>query len=154
MDYCLHDSPLGALLLAGDGAGLRQLAFVSSAVAPADHWRLQPQPFSGLRQQLDHYFAGQRHHFDWPLAPAGTVCQQQVWQALLAIPYGQTRSYCQQAAAIGRPRAVRAVGAANGANPIAILIPCHRVIGSNGKLTGYAGGLPLKAALLALERGN
>lgn len=80
--------------------------------------------------------------------------QQQVWQALLAIPYGQTRSYCQQAAAIGRPRAVRAVGAANGANPIAILIPCHRVIGSNGKLTGYAGGLPLKAALLALEQGN
>lgn len=154
MDYCLHDSPLGPLLLAGDSAGLRQLDFVTEVPAPADHWQLRPQPFSGLRQQLDHYFAGQRRSFDWPLAPAGTAFQQQVWQALLAIPYGQTRSYGQQAAAIGRPRAVRAVGAANGANPIAILIPCHRVIGSNGQLTGYVGGLPLKAALLALEQGN
>ena len=102
-------------------------------------------------RQLDEYFAGRRQRFELPLAPQGTAFQQAVWQALLQIPFGQTRCYSALAAEIERPKAVRAVGAANGANPIAIIIPCHRVIGSDGSLTGYAGGLPRKALLLKLE---
>jgi len=101
--------------------------------------------------QLSAYFAGSLHAFDIPLDPIGTEFQKRVWQALLAIPYGQIRSYAHVAARIGAPAAVRAVGAANGANPIPIVVPCHRVIGSNGKLVGYGGGLPLKQRLLALE---
>lgn len=102
--------------------------------------------------QLHEYFAGRRREFDLPLAPRGTEFQRLVWKALRAIPYGETRSYGQIAWAIGRPRACRAVGLANNRNPIAIIVPCHRVIGSNGSLTGYAAGLPVKAALLALEK--
>jgi methylated-DNA-[protein]-cysteine S-methyltransferase len=102
--------------------------------------------------QLTEYCEGQRRQFNLPLAPVGTLFQQAAWQALCAIPYGETRSYGEQARALGNPAAVRAVGRANGANPIAIIIPCHRVIGSNGALTGYAGGLPLKQALLDFER--
>ena len=104
-----------------------------------------------MREQLDGYFAGRRQRFDLPLAPSGTAFQRKVLAALQAIPYGETRSYKEVAAAIGKPRAVRAVGAANGRNPIPIIIPCHRVIGSDGSLTGFGGGLAAKRALLALE---
>ncbi|MFT5543944.1 MAG: methylated-DNA-[protein]-cysteine S-methyltransferase [Glaciecola sp.] len=102
-------------------------------------------------QQLSEYIAGKRTDFDLPLQPDGTEFQQQVWQALLKIPYGETASYLDIALAIGNKKACRAVGAANGKNPIPIVIPCHRIIGSNGKLTGYAGGLPRKTYLLTLE---
>jgi len=102
-------------------------------------------------QQLREYIAGQRRHFDLPLAPHGTEFQRRVWDALVQIPFGETRSYSQQAQQLGQPRAIRAVARANGANPVAVIIPCHRVIGANGSLTGYAGGLPLKARLLTLE---
>ena len=101
--------------------------------------------------ELGEYFDGNRKAFDVPLDPQGTEFQQQVWQALLEIPYGQMASYAEVASAINKPKAVRAVGAANGRNPISILVPCHRVIGSNGSLTGYAGGLPRKQWLLQLE---
>ncbi|BBM02607.1 methylated-DNA--[protein]-cysteine S-methyltransferase [Microbulbifer sp. GL-2] len=104
--------------------------------------------------QLREYIAGQRKSFDLPLAPQGTEFQRQVWDALLQIPFGETRSYSQQAQWLGKPRAIRAVARANGANPVAVVIPCHRVIGANGSLTGYAGGLPLKARLLTLEGAN
>lgn len=103
------------------------------------------------RRQLDEYFSGQRHDFDLPLAPEGTAFQREVWQALCEIPFGQTWSYAQLARHIGRPKAMRAVGAANGRNPIPIIIPCHRVIGASGALVGFGGGLPAKVALLRLE---
>lgn len=102
--------------------------------------------------QLEAYFAGNRRQFDLPLAPAGTSFQREAWAALQQIPFGETRSYAQQAMQVNRPKAVRAIGAANGANPIAIVIPCHRVIGKNGTLTGYAGGVERKQWLLALEQ--
>jgi methylated-DNA-[protein]-cysteine S-methyltransferase len=105
-------------------------------------------------RQLREYFAGQRNAFDIPLEPMGTEFQRSVWQALRTIPYGETRSYSQIAAQVGRPSAVRAIGATNGRNPLSIFIPCHRVIGANGSLTGYAGGLPAKEWLLSHERQN
>jgi len=105
-------------------------------------------------KQLRAYFAGVLRQFDLPLDLAGTPFQQRVWQELLKIPYGETRSYGQVARDMGAPAAIRAVGAANGANPVPIVVPCHRVVGANGKLTGYGGGLPLKQRLLALERGS
>jgi methylated-DNA-[protein]-cysteine S-methyltransferase len=108
-------------------------------------------PLPALRRQLAEYFAGRRRLFELPLAPAGTDFERRVWQELTAIPYGETRSYAEVAAAIGRPTACRAVGRANGRNPISIVIPCHRVIGSDGSLTGYGGGLPIKRFLLHLE---
>jgi methylated-DNA-[protein]-cysteine S-methyltransferase len=104
--------------------------------------------------QLEEYFEGKRRAFDLPLAPQGTPFQQRVWRALLDIPYGETISYGELASRIGNKAASRAVGLANGSNPLPIVIPCHRVIGSNGKLTGYGGGLPIKQQLLALERGS
>ena len=117
----------------------------------------QPSPASTplekqIKQQLDEYFAGTRTCFELPLCPQGTVFQKAVWQALSAIPYGQTRTYAQIAALIGKPKACRAVGMANHKNPLPILIPCHRVIGADGRLTGYAGGLTIKQLLLDLER--
>jgi methylated-DNA-[protein]-cysteine S-methyltransferase len=118
------------------------------AACPCDEE--QPVVRETLRQ-LTEYFAGDRMEFDLPLAPAGTEFQRAVWNALVKIPYGETCSYSDLARAIGRPAAVRAVGAANGSNPIAIIVPCHRVIGSSGKLVGYGGGLPMKRMLLDLE---
>ncbi|MEF3695400.1 MAG: methylated-DNA--[protein]-cysteine S-methyltransferase [Candidatus Cloacimonadota bacterium] len=117
----------------------------------------QPAPASTslekqIKQQLDEYFAGNRERFELPLCPQGTEFQKAVWQALSSIPYGQTRTYAQIAALIGKPKACRAVGMANHNNPLPILIPCHRVIGADGKLTGYAGGLTIKQLLLDLER--
>ena len=105
-------------------------------------------------RQVEAYFSGTLKDFDFPLAPQGTTFQTSVWKELLRIPYGETISYGELARRLGNPKAVRAVGLANGSNPIAIVIPCHRVIGSNGSLVGYGGGLPIKQALLALERGQ
>jgi methylated-DNA-[protein]-cysteine S-methyltransferase len=133
---------------------------ISAIWLPSGRDRLEPDPgwietaapFAEAARQLDAYFAGTLRQFDLPLAPAGTPFQRRVWQGLREIPYGETVSYGELARRIGRPSAVRAVGAANGQNPLAIVIPCHRVIGSDGRLVGYGGGLAAKSALLALER--
>lgn len=149
-----HESPLGPLLLAADARALRQIDFPDGnrAAVPAEGWRPGDNAqLSDARRQLDAYFAGLLQRFTLPLAPRGTEFQQQVWQALQRIPFGQTRSYAQIAASVGRARAARAVGAANGKNPLPIVIPCHRVIGKNGGLTGFAGGLAAKTFLLKHE---
>lgn len=153
MYFRYHDSPIGRLLLSGDTTGLQQVLMdIDDKPWRIDeHWRSATDELDEVCRQLDEYFAGRRQRFELPLAPQGRVFQQAVWQALQSIPYGQTSSYSALAAKIARPKAVRAVGAANGANPIAIIIPCHRVIGRDGSLTGYAGGLPRKALLLRLE---
>jgi methylated-DNA-[protein]-cysteine S-methyltransferase len=141
------ETPIGTLWLAGNEGGLTQVAFRR---APAD--RPPRHLASAARAQLDAYFAGELEQFDLPLAPAGTPFQRSVWDAVAAIPYGTTASYSEMAAAVGRPSACRAVGAANGRNPLAIVVPCHRVVGAAGGLTGYGGGLERKRTLLDLER--
>lgn len=153
MQYCYMSSPVGRLMLAGDAEGLRFLDFHEGrhGQEPGAGWRRIEAPFREAMAQLEAYFAGRLRVFDLPLAPRGTTFQQQVWRALRAIPYGTTLSYGDLARRIGKPSAVRAVGAANGRNPIAIVIPCHRVIGADGSLTGFGGGLPIKRALLVLE---
>ena len=147
------DSPIGPLLVAADDAGLRRIHFQSGrrALRPDPAWRRDASPFRDLARQLAEYFARERRAFDLRLAPEGTPFQLETWRALVAIPYGTTLSYAELARRIGRPAAVRAVGAANGANPLPIVVPCHRVIGKNGSLTGFGGGLPAKRALLELE---
>ncbi|MGN6150836.1 MAG: methylated-DNA--[protein]-cysteine S-methyltransferase [Lysobacteraceae bacterium] len=151
------DSPIGTLVLAADAAGLRHIEFPTNR-HPVDRAGWVPgargavaETLAETRAQLDAYFAGTRRAFDLPLAPAGTPFQRTVWAMLAEIPWGATWSYGQLAKAIGQPAAVRAVGAANGRNPLPIVLPCHRVIGSDGQLTGFGGGLPTKAALLRLE---
>jgi methylated-DNA-[protein]-cysteine S-methyltransferase len=124
----------------------------SHEVRPNPSWRHDASPFGEAVRQLQAYFAGQLETFDLALSPQGTPFQLAVWRLLCEIPYGQTISYGELARRLGNPNAARAVGLANGSNPIPIVIPCHRVIGSNGKLTGYGGGLPIKEKLLALER--
>ena len=147
------DTPFGALRIAGTGQGLTQVGFAEGEQLS----RREPvrQQDSGLlteaREQLREYFEGRRQRFSLPVAPAGTPFQQQVWQELQKIPWGTTTTYGEIARRIGQPKAVRAVGSANGRNPVAIVIPCHRVIGSDGSLTGYAGGLGTKRFLLQLE---
>jgi methylated-DNA-[protein]-cysteine S-methyltransferase len=152
--YTQIESPVGPLLLVADSDGLRRLEFVKgrapSKAEPA--WVQDAKPLAEVVRQLRAYFAGELKDFHLPLAPQGTPFQLEVWKRLCDIPYGETISYGELARRIGNPNASRAVGLANGSNPIAIIIPCHRVIGSNGKLTGYGGGLPLKEKLLALER--
>lgn len=152
--YTHSDSPLGPLLLVADDAGLRQINFPrNSRPAPVETgWREDPSQLREAIKQLRAYFAGELEDFDLPLAPEGTPFQQKCWNQLCKIPYGATISYGELAKRIGNPNASRAVGLANGSNPIPIVIPCHRVIGSNGKLTGYGGGLPIKEKLLALEK--
>ncbi|WP_347486247.1 methylated-DNA--[protein]-cysteine S-methyltransferase [Vandammella animalimorsus] len=148
------DSPVGRLLIATSDEGLHAIEFPQGRhpVKRDAHWQESPHPLlSEAARQLGEYFAGQRHVFELPLAPQGTDFQQRVWQALHTIPYGQTRSYAQLAAAIGQPKAMRAVGAANGRNPLSIVVPCHRVIGADGTLVGFGGGLPVKTFLLRLE---
>lgn len=156
MYYSHMDSPIGRLLLAGDEGGLRLISFSTGSrtrhVEP--DWIENDAPFLETKRQLAEYFAGTLTEFDLPLAPQGTPFQLSVWRALRRIPYGATVSYGAIAESIGRPSASRAVGAANGANPLPIVVPCHRVIGSTGKLTGFGGGLDTKAALLALEQGG
>ena len=149
------DSPVGRLLLAGDGESLIQVGFQSGPrpLRPADGWIVDAAPFRVAMRQLDEYFAGERRRFDLPLAPRGTEFQRRVWRALTEIPYGKTTSYGELARHIGKPSASRAVGLANGANPLPIIVPCHRVIGADGSLTGFGGGLPIKRKLLALEGG-
>jgi methylated-DNA-[protein]-cysteine S-methyltransferase len=154
MKYVYVDSPIGRLLLAGDSEALRVLSFAGSdrAVLPDRAWEPDPGTLARARAELSAYFSGQLKHFTVSVQPDGTPFQQRVWSELRRIPYGETISYAELARRIGNVKAVRAVGLANGANPIAIIVPCHRVIGSNGTLVGYGGGLPIKQALLALEQ--
>jgi methylated-DNA-[protein]-cysteine S-methyltransferase len=145
------DTPIGDLLLVGDGSALAELHFAPVGPTPGPN---DPGCFEEVEGQLQAYFAGERTSFHLPLAPSGTGFQLRVWEALTEIPFGETRSYGEIAARVGRPDAVRAVGATNGRNPIAVIVPCHRVIGSDGSLTGYGGGLDRKRALLELERAH
>lgn len=156
MEYVIVESPIGPLLLAGEGDVLHVVAFQSGSRArgPAPDWVPVPHAFAGARVELARYFAGTLRTFRSPLQPAGTPFQQRVWHELRGIPYGETISYLELALRIGNPKAVRAVGLANGANPLPIIVPCHRVVGSNGALTGFGGGLPIKRALLDHERGQ
>jgi methylated-DNA-[protein]-cysteine S-methyltransferase len=153
----IDDSPVGALLLAGDREALHVLAFgAGSRPREIDAaWKPDVRGVLGpIRKELDQYFAGRLTRFSTPVAFNGTQFQNNVWQELQRIPYGETISYLELATRIKNPKAVRAVGLANGANPVAIIVPCHRVIGSNGSLTGFGGGLPTKRALLELEKGQ
>ena len=165
--YPTVDSPIGPIVLTSDGTALTGLYLSEQrhapAAAPAEpagslhgaaQWGVESadaDPFPAAREQLAAYFAGRLTRFDLPLAPAGTAFQRRVWAALQTIPYGTTLSYGALAREVGNPGAARAVGLANGRNPIALIVPCHRVIGADGSLTGYGGGLPRKAALLAFE---
>ena len=153
MHYRHITSPIGKLLLAGDQSGLKFIGFPQGKgqIIPSPEWILDEHQFIDAEQQLTEYFAGTRSDFNLKLAPSGTPFQLLVLQALQSIPLGETRSYADIAVQIGRPDAVRAVGAANGRNPLPIVIPCHRVIGSDGSLTGFGGGLETKRFLLKLE---
>jgi methylated-DNA-[protein]-cysteine S-methyltransferase len=152
--YTHMESPVGPLLLVADDSGLRRIDFVNgrTRVEADPRWHDDAEQLSETIRQLRAYFAGELESFDLALAPEGTTFQLAVWKRLCEIPYGETVSYGELARRLGNPNASRAVGLANGSNPIPIVIPCHRVIGSNGKLTGYGGGLPIKEKLLALER--
>lgn len=153
MQYRKMKSPIGQLLLAGNDDVLEVIGFPEGkgVVEIQADWQERRSAFAEAVAQLKEYFAGQRKTFDLKLKPNGTEFQLAVLDALIDIPYGQTASYQDIANAVGRPKAVRAVGAANGRNPLPIVIPCHRVIGSDGSLTGFGGGLPAKQYLLALE---
>lgn len=154
ISYTHVDSPVGPLMLAASDAGLHAIEFHVSrhAVPRGTEWREGGHALiDAARRQLCEYFDGRRTTFHVPLAPDGTPFQRRVWDALASIPYGQTISYAELAARVGRPGASRAVGAANGRNPLPIVLPCHRVIGANGALTGFGGGLPTKRFLLELE---
>lgn len=153
--FTVLQSPVGELLASADAAGwVTGLHFLDGRTPTRDsRWMRDERALAPLRRQLDEYFAGERQEFELELAPAGSPFQLEVWSALRAIPYGETASYGEIAAAVGQPGAARAVGGANNRNPIAIIIPCHRVIGASGSLTGYGGGLPRKQQLLALETG-
>lgn len=154
--YSFVDSPVGRLLLAGDERGLWLLSFAreDSSSRLGDAWQASESPFREVVRQLNAYFHRELRSFDVRMHLVGTEFQRAVWNALPSIRYGSTMSYGELAQRIGRPAAVRAVGGANHANPISIIIPCHRVIGSNGRLVGYGGGLATKDRLLALERGE
>jgi methylated-DNA-[protein]-cysteine S-methyltransferase len=152
--YTRMESPVGPLQLVADDGGLRRIDFVGgrSLVEADPRWHEDAEPLRETIRQLRAYFAGELEAFDLKLVPAGTAFQLSVWNHLCDIPFGETISYGELARRLGNPKACRAVGLANGSNPISIVIPCHRVIGSNGKLTGYGGGLPIKEKLLGLER--
>jgi methylated-DNA-[protein]-cysteine S-methyltransferase len=154
--FTVFESPVGPLLLAGEAHALQVLAFAHGRSGTPDPSWLPDTAgvLDPVRRELDSYFDGELREFRVPLAPRGTTFQESVWRSLRDIPYGETISYGELARRVGDPRAVRAVGAANGANPIAIIVPCHRVIGANGSLIGFGGGLPIKRALLDLERGE
>jgi len=153
----IDDSPVGPVLLAGNRDGLHVLAFGAGSRPRAIDPSWLPDTggvLTSVRHELDEYFAGKLRTFTTPVIFEGTPFQHQVWSELCRIPYGETISYMELAKRIKNPKAVRAVGLANGANPIAIIVPCHRVIGANGSLTGFGGGIPTKRALLELERGQ
>jgi methylated-DNA-[protein]-cysteine S-methyltransferase len=153
--YTTFDSPIGELLAVGDGRALHGLHMQEGRKATTVHggWQVADEPFAGLRSQLTEYFAGGRRSFDLALEMRGNPFDQRVWRALREIPYGETVSYGEIARRIGEPSASRAVGVANARNPIAVIVPCHRVIGADGSLTGYGGGLERKRLLLDLEAG-
>lgn len=154
MNYCVWESPVGPLLIAGDGEALRYIYFPKNgkAARPERGWvESRAGVVAQTLEQLREYFSGKRREFDLPLAVDGTAFQKSVWRALQEIPYGETISYGELARRVGNPKASRAAGSANGANKIPIVIPCHRVIAAGGKLGGFGGGLPLKEALLKLE---
>ena len=152
--YCYYASPIGRMLLVGVDGVLEELHFANSTKRleiPVE-WQEDKDSFQETLQQLQQYFAGKRRQFDLPITPQGTTFQRLVWQELCKIPYGETASYGTIAQRIGKPKACRAVGMANSRNPIPIIIPCHRIIGKDGSLTGFGGGLPVKKQLLELER--
>jgi methylated-DNA-[protein]-cysteine S-methyltransferase len=151
MRYTTMDSPIGELLLAGDEEGLQRVSM--SPFLLDDEWTRDDERFADAREQLEQYFRGERREFDLPLKLDGNSFELSVWSALREIPYGETVSYGHIARGLGHPDAPRAVGAANGRNPVAIIVPCHRVIGADGSLTGYGGGLERKRFLLDLEAG-
>ncbi len=153
--YSTTASPIGELLLVGDGTTLTRLHMLQAPrpVTPSPEWGREDEPFADVARQLSEYFAGERREFDLPLALRGNEFEVRVWAALREIPYGETTSYGQIARAIGAPTAARAVGLANGRNPISVIVPCHRVIGADGSLIGYGGGLPRKRYLLDFEAG-
>ena len=155
MSFAYFASPLGPLLLAAADGALRVIRFPTAAgdaAKPDQAWRRHDAALAAVKAQLAEYFAGRRHAFALPMAPDATPFQAEVLAALQAIPYGETRSYSDIARRIGRPKAVRAVGGANARNPLPIVIPCHRVIGAGGQLTGFGGGIEAKRYLLDLER--
>lgn len=154
--YTSVDSPLGELMLVGDGAALCGLHMMEGrrSVNPGRGWERAGDAFTAPRAQLDEYFAGERTSFDLPVRMDGTPFQRRVWSELELIPYGETISYGELARRVGSPSAARAVGLANGRNPIAVIVPCHRVIGADGSLTGYGGGTERKRILLGLESGE
>ncbi len=154
--YTTVSSPIGELLLLGDGEALHGL-YMQDGRKPtriAASWERSAAPFAEVREQLQEYFAGERTSFEVALAPRGAKFELRVWRALQEIPYGETASYGEIARRVGQPQAARAVGLANGRNPIAVIVPCHRVIGADGSLTGYGGGLERKRLLLELESGQ
>ena len=150
MYFCTHATPVGPIILVMREDGVLTHLQFAHRFSPRHDWRESAAPFAQVRRQLDEYFAGVRRSFDVALAPRGTPFQRRVWRALLSIPYGETITYGELARRVGKPRAARAVGAANGANPIAIIIPCHRVVAAGG-IGGYGGGPEIKRELLALE---
>ena len=153
--YRTVDSPVGTLTLAGRGGRLRHLRMTDQTYEPdRSNWLRDDEAFGDAVAQLEEYFRGERQHFELDVELVGTAFQRRVWEALLTIPYGETRSYGEIARQIEAPGAFRAVGLANGHNPIGIIVPCHRVIGANGSLTGYAGGMERKKTLLGLERSH
>ena len=151
MNYQYLDSPVGRLRLVSNGEHLTAIEFENLQADEAEGEECADPALNACAAQLNEYFAGKRQDFDLPLSPTGTEFQKNVWQALQAIPYGELRSYRDIAESLQKPKAVRAVGAANGRNPLPIVVPCHRVIGSDGSLTGFAGGLEAKRVLLRLE---
>jgi methylated-DNA-[protein]-cysteine S-methyltransferase len=152
--YSTVSSPIGELMLCGDDDSLTALHLPGHWPKPAAGWRRDDARFADVARQLEEYFAGERTTFDVAMRMQGGPFEREVWAELLQIPYGETASYGEIARRVGKPHASRAVGAANGRNPIAIIVPCHRVIGSDGTLTGYGGGLERKRALLDLEAGR
>jgi methylated-DNA-[protein]-cysteine S-methyltransferase len=152
--YACIESPIGPLMLCGDEHAVTALYLPGRHPTPRSDWRRDDARFAAVVRQLEEYFAGERTTFDVPLRPSGAAFELDVWAELLRIPYGTTASYGEVARRVGHPTAARAVGAANGRNPIAIIVPCHRVIGSTGRLIGYGGGLDTKRALLDLEAGR
>ncbi len=151
MNYLTMKSPLGTLKLVSHDRHLVRIDFPGAIDSDAGEASATEPTLLAARSQLEEYFAGRRQRFELPLAPTGTPFQCDVWQVLQRIPYGELRSYSDVASALGRPTAVRAVGAANGRNPLPIVVPCHRVVGKDGSLTGFAGGLDTKQWLIQLE---
>lgn len=152
--YCYCDSPIGRMLLVGEKGVLEELHFANSTeqLQIPTEWQKDESYFEETLRQLHQYFNGERREFDLPIAAKGTPFQEQVWRELRKIPYGETSNYGAIAERIGNPKACRAVGMANSKNPIPIIIPCHRIIGKNGSLTGFGGGLDVKKQLLDLEQ--